>query len=166
MRHSWKQEKAKQIKHRKMNKQHTTQATQTPTNNNKHMCFCFVICYVMLCSLLTYKGTCGIVGNKKENNTNTGTWTNNTTTNSTNNNKQQNTHTCFLFCVLLCLFSSLLTYKGTCGTVGNKKKQNETDTEKRTNNTKKNKQHTQQQPTTKPYMFFCFVFWCVCSVRY
>ena len=52
-------------------------------------------------------------------------------TNSTTSNKQQQHHTrfLFLFCVLLYLLRPLLTYKGTRGIIGNKKKQTNTNTE-------------------------------------
>ena len=48
MRHSWKQEKATQNKHRNMNKQDNKQPAQTTTNNNNiiHVFFVFVFCYV------------------------------------------------------------------------------------------------------------------------
>ena len=47
---------------------------------------------------------------------------------TTNNNTQQQTHTCCLFRVFLGLLCSLLTYKGACGIVGNKKNQTKTNT--------------------------------------
>ena len=102
MRHSWKQ-KAKQNKHRQMNKQHKKQTAQTPTNNNKHIHVClFRVLLWLLCSLLTYKGTCGIVGAKKSKTTQT--QTNEQTTQkqtaqpTTNNNKYKHVFVCFVFC--------------------------------------------------------------------
>ena len=126
MRHSWKQTKKNKKKTQKIIKQHKKQTAHTTTSNNKHIhvsLFCVLLC--LLSSLFTYKGTCGIVGNKKkQNNTSTSKGTNITKkTNSTDNNKQQ-PHTCFLFCVLFCLLCSFLTDTGTCGIVGDKKKAN------------------------------------------
>ena len=132
MRHSWRQKSATQHKHRNINKQHTN---INSTNSNKqqqtHTCF-LLLCVLLrlLCSSLTYKGTCGIVGNRKSKTTQTQKNEQTTQkTNSTNNTKQHQAHTCFLFCVLFCLLCSLLTYKGTCGIVGNKKKQTKPNTE-------------------------------------
>ena len=134
MRHSWKQEKAPQKQTQKTRTNNTKQTSQTTANSNTHIhVLLFCVLLWLLCSLLTYTGSCGIVGNKKtakqtehrnmkKNNTNQ--------THITNNNKQQQTHTCFcLLCVLLCLLFSLLTCKGTCGMVGNKKTQNKTNTD-------------------------------------
>ena len=137
----------------------TTQHTNS-TNNNKqqqpHTCFLICVLICLLCSLLTYKGTCGIVGNKKSNTKQTQTHTAQPTTN--NNNAYL-----LLLRVLFCLLCSLLAYKGTCGIVGNKKtKQNKHRTMIKQH---KNKQHKQQQ-TTNTYMFFCVVFWYVCYARY
>ena len=66
MRQSWKLEKAKQNRHRNMNKQHQTQTSQTTTikKQNIHVLL-FRVLLCLLCLLLTYQGTCGIVGNKQ-----------------------------------------------------------------------------------------------------
>ena len=67
MRHSWKQEKANQGKHRHMNKQHKhIQHKQQQTTANAYMFLLFRVVLCLLCPLLTYTGTCGIVGNKKK----------------------------------------------------------------------------------------------------
>ena len=165
MRHSWKT--------RKSNTKQTQNNAQTTTKNKQHnqqqttstyMFFCVLFC--LLCSILTYKGTRGIVGNKKtrqnnhrqmikQHNKNKPHTQQQTTT---NNNK--NIHVC-LVCVLFGLLCSLLTYKGACGIVGNKKtKQNKHRT--MNNQRNKNKQYNQQQTTTNT----CFVFCYVCYVRY
>ena len=81
-----------------MIKQHNKKQTaQTTTNNNKNIhVFCFGVLLRLLCSLLTYQGACGIVGNKNEQHvTNTETMNKQHKTNSTHNNKQQQPHTFF-----------------------------------------------------------------------
>ena len=137
------------------NKQHKQQ--QTTTNTYLVFYICALLC--LFCSLLTYKGTCGIVGNKtRQNKTKTEHMNKqHKTTNTTNNNKQQeeNTYMCVLFCVLLCLLRSLLTYTGTCGIVGNKKKHTNPNTETCTNNTQ-NTTSTNSNKQQNTYMFFWF----------
>ena len=163
MRHSWKPVKAKTSQTQNHEQTTQKQTAQTTTNHNtKHTCFLFCVLFCMLWSLLTYKGACGIVGNKKKQN-NTRTENEHTPQQTTNNNKHIHV---FLYRVLLCLLCSSLTCKGTCSIFENKKKQHKTITEPWTNNTK-HKQHKQQQTTTKSIrVLFCFVFCYVCYARY
>ena len=104
MRHSWEQEKGNTKQTLKQTQ--TTQNTQTaPTpNNNKHLhlkknMFCVLLC--LLCSLLTFKGTRGIVGNKKTqpNKHRTLNTQHKTQTAQTTTNNGKHIHVCrFVFC--------------------------------------------------------------------
>ena len=130
--------KAVQNKDRTMNKQHKqVNSTNNNSQQQNHTCFLFCGLLRLFCSILTYRGTCGTVGNKKSN---TKQAQGNEQTTKKKRKQQQtttNTYMCFWVCVLLCLSFSILTYKGTCGTVGNRKKQNKTDTEKHEHTTQK-----------------------------
>ena len=97
-----------------MHKQHKTikQYKQQHTTTNAYMAFYIVLCFV----------TCGIVGNKKKAKQNKHRDMDQPHKNK--QHKQQHTTTntyMFLFGLSLCLLCPLLTYRGICGIVGNKK---------------------------------------------
>ena len=67
MRHSLQQEKSKTKQTQKHEQTTQKQTTQTTTNNNTTIhVFLFYVLLCLLCSLLTHKGACGIVGNENK----------------------------------------------------------------------------------------------------
>ena len=97
MRHSWKQEK-RNTKQTQTNDHATQKQTaQSTTSNNTH--FFFSVC--LLRSLLTYKGTGGIVGNKKNKTKQTPTHEH-TTQNQTAQTTTRNNNIILAICFVIC----------------------------------------------------------------